>query len=74
MGSRPHYPEKISPVVEENIHMIQKIVGTGIDTVVREFVLGNGQRAAIFYFDGLIDKNLLGEDVFGPLKKYQGNR
>lgn len=72
MGSRPHYPEKISPVVEENIHMIQKIVGTGIDTVVREFVLGNGQRAAIFYFDGLIDKNLLGEDVFGPLKKYQG--
>lgn len=74
MSSIPAFPQKISPSVAENIAEIKKQNGDSMDIVIREFFLGNGQKAASFYIEGMIDKELLGRDVYAPLAAYSGKR
>ena len=67
MGSRIELPLRISTDLEENIRAISAATATSMDVVVRRFDLGNGQKAAVFFIDGLVNKDILGRDFLGPL-------
>lgn len=66
-GSRINIPSAVSTSVADNIGLIRRNMGDCMDVIIKEFVLGNGQKAAIFYLDGLADKDTLGRDFVGPL-------
>ena len=67
MGSRMDLPLRISIDLEENIRTISASTATSMDMVVRRFMLGNGQKAVVFFIDGLVNKDVLGRDFLGPL-------
>lgn len=46
---------------------LRRALGDSDDVSVRQFLIGNAQRAAVVSFDGLIDKNRLEETVLRPL-------
>ena len=66
-GSLIEIKEKVSPSLKENLAVIRQAVGDSMDVVVREFRLGNAQPAAVFYIDGMVDRETLDRDFFGPL-------
>ena len=52
--------------LDRNIAIVQKYVGQYADMVVRRVSFPGG-RAAVFYFDGLTDKNAVSEFIVKPL-------
>jgi len=69
LGSRPELPHHISASVDENIAAIRSCVAKSLDIGVRRFLLGNGQAAAAFFVDGLVDKDVAGRDVFSRMQQ-----
>ncbi len=73
MGSNWRRNYMVSRQVEENLDKIHALFGSSMDLVIREFQLANGQKAAAFYIDGLVDNDILGRDFFSPLMKTTKN-
>ncbi len=69
MPSKPNLPQQISVHVDENIAAIKCCIQESLDIVIRRFQLGNGQIAAAFFIDGLVDKDMVGRDVFFRLQQ-----
>lgn len=67
MASLYQTGQRVSPRLAENIAMVRALMTESLDLVVRELRLGNGQKAAAFYIDGLVDSDVLGRDFFSPL-------
>lgn len=65
--SGPHV--LIKTVVQENIQWMQECFSSCSDLVCREFTVGyeSPKAAAVFYFDGLVDKELVNDNVLTPL-------
>ena len=61
----------LSTSLEQNLQNLQQQMAEGIDIVIRQFRLGNGRRAAAFFVDGLVNKDLLQRDFFRPLMDLQ---
>ncbi|MFW6288108.1 MAG: spore germination protein [bacterium] len=61
--------KKLKEKLEENLQLIDDIIGYSDDVVVRKFRLGNklGIKAAIIFIDGLIDKQVINESILKPL-------
>lgn len=61
--------EKTSKNLKENLKLIEDIIGFSDDVVVRKFHLGakTGIKAAIIFIDGLIDKQVINENILKPL-------
>ncbi len=72
MGSRIDLPKAIRPRVEENLQMVTEHAAPSLDLSIRRFTLGNGQAAAAFYLDGLVNSDLLARDVLTPLMQADG--
>lgn len=56
-----------STSLEENLIAIRQQMAEGLDVVYRQFRLGNGRRAAAFFVDGLVNRDILDRDFFRPL-------
>jgi hypothetical protein len=60
-----------SASLEENLRDLQEQMAEGPDFVIRRFRLGNGRRAAAFFVEGLVNRDLLNRDFFRPLMELQ---
>lgn len=69
MGSLYQSGRRVSSSVAENLAAVREMTDIGMDVVLRELRLGNGQPAAAFFIDGLVDNDMLGRDFFAPLTK-----
>jgi len=58
----------LSKSLEENLKALQDVAESN-DFVIRRFVFGKRIHAAIVYIDGLIDKELVNENVLKPLMR-----
>ncbi len=58
----------LSPKIDVIISQLQDSVPKSLDVVIRPIRMGNGQMAASFYIDGLINKEVLGLDFYAPLQ------
>lgn len=60
---------KLSTSLAENIELVKKVVGSNADLVNRNFFLGRIEAvsAAVFYFDNMINTDLLDVNVMKPL-------
>ncbi|HHX50162.1 MAG TPA: spore germination protein [Clostridia bacterium] len=55
--------------LEHNLAVIKGRLGGNQDVVIHPFVLGRAAiKAALFYVDGLVDKDVIGNDILKPLK------
>ncbi|MFW6305872.1 MAG: spore germination protein [Bacillota bacterium] len=61
--------KKLSTNLEENLKLIEDIIGYSDDVVIRKINLGSklGIKAALVFIDGLIDKNVINESILKPL-------
>lgn len=59
----------VSSSLEQNLKLVEKILGHNADFVKRKFLLGHEQplSAVLFYMDGLINPVLLDEQILHPL-------
>ena len=58
---------QISKDLQQNLDRLHTIFFQSPDVVIRAFCLGNGQKAALFYVDGLVNQDMLGRDFFPHL-------
>ncbi|WP_216827559.1 spore germination protein [Alkalihalobacterium elongatum] len=65
--SKDEYTLEVSPVIDEMITSIKNIVGESDDIVQRDFLIGKGLKATLFYVDGLADENGIETKVIKPL-------
>ncbi|MGB9792535.1 MAG: spore germination protein [Thermacetogeniaceae bacterium] len=61
--------QPLSSDLDYNIKLMKELFGNSSDFVIREFHFGSDKeiRIALFYIDGLVDKNALSEAVLKPL-------
>lgn len=66
-GGEPLLP--VSNNLQKNLEVIQHKLGNSTDIVVRRFVMGeeNNHQGALVYVDGLVDKDMVHEQVLKPL-------
>ena len=67
IGSDFKCNKNVSVRLDENIDTVRLLCGESMDIILRPVVLANGQRAAAFLIDGLVDSKHLGRDLFTPL-------
>ena len=67
IGSEFNCEKNVSACLDENIDTVRQICGDSMDIILRPVVLANGQRAAAFLIDGLVDSRYLARDYFTPL-------
>ncbi|MCR4963457.1 MAG: spore germination protein [Firmicutes bacterium] len=60
--------DRIETDIRRNMEKVRACLGGSMDVVIRDFRLGNGQEAAVFYIDNLVNKEILGRDFFAPLQ------
>ncbi|MGO4106147.1 spore germination protein [Paenibacillus sp. YAF4_2] len=58
---------EFSPLLHANIERMKLIMGFSSDFIVRELVISNNRKTAIFYLDGMVDKNELQSGVITAL-------
>lgn len=59
---------QVSPSLLENLNELDKALGSSDDVVFRRFKLGiNHANAFILFIDGLVDKNLVAENIIKPI-------
>ncbi|MGI6421246.1 MAG: spore germination protein [Syntrophomonadaceae bacterium] len=61
--------EKLSSALSENLIRLREIIGQSPDMLIRKFEFGPRYRfkAALFFVDGLVDKQIINENVVKPL-------
>jgi len=65
-GDEPTLP--IFKNLEENLEKIQHKLGNSTDIVIRRFAMGENRHAgALVYIDGLVDKDMVHNEVLRPL-------
>lgn len=69
IGSEFKCDKKVSANVDDNYDLIGDICGNSMDIVLRSVGLPNGQRALIFFIDGMADSKHLGRDLLSPLTR-----
>ena len=69
IGSEFICDKAVSADIDENAELIKRICGQNTDLILRSAVLANGQRALIFFIDGLADSKHLGRDLLFPLTR-----
>lgn len=59
----------LSNSLDENVRILNEVMGKNVDLVVRKFTLGRKDvlNAAIFYFDNLIDPERIDSSILQPL-------
>jgi spore germination protein KA len=57
----------ISSQLQHNIDLIQSMMGNSTDCIVREIVIADDKRVALFYLDGMIDMKTLQNNVMPSL-------
>ena len=60
-SSRYQTGKKVALQLSENLTQIRILMAESLDLTLREFELGNGQRAATLYIDGLVDMETAAE-------------
>ncbi|WP_182200007.1 spore germination protein [Paraliobacillus salinarum] len=66
------FPIEISHYLEDNINIIKKMLGNPSDLIIRELTLGNQRKkAAIIYINGLIDNQLVQNNVLKEILSNQ---
>jgi len=65
----PREQAQLSRHLQDNLILFRNILGQNSDLVIREFSFGEGEkvRAALLFFDGLIDKKTVNESIIRPL-------
>jgi spore germination protein KA len=72
-GKSPSSPNSdsaiLSNVLDTNLSNIRNILGQSSDVIIHKIMVGPERTlgAAIIYIDGLVDKNLVNQDVLRPL-------
>ncbi|KUO49539.1 MAG: hypothetical protein APF76_03250 [Desulfitibacter sp. BRH_c19] len=66
-GDEPTFA--VSKRLEKNLEEIQHKLGNSNDIVIRSFLMGkeNNHKGVLVYVDGLVDKNMVHEQVLKPL-------
>jgi len=61
--------KSLSKKLQENLKLMEDIIGFSDDVVIRKFQLGDklGIKAALIFIDGLIDKQVINESILKPL-------
>ncbi|MEN6462093.1 MAG: spore germination protein [Syntrophomonas sp.] len=62
-------PASLAKVLDNNLTNIRNILGQSSDVIIHKMKLGPEKTldAAIIYIDGLVDKNLVNQDILRPL-------
>ncbi|MEN6350823.1 MAG: spore germination protein [Syntrophomonas sp.] len=62
-------PASLAKVLDSNLSDIRNILGQSSDVIIHKMMVGPERTlgAAIIYIDGLIDKNLVNQDILRPL-------
>lgn len=62
-------PASLAKVLDINLSNIRNILGQSSDVIIHKMMVGPERTlgAAIIYIDGLIDKNLVNQDILRPL-------
>ncbi len=65
-------PNDLSKNLDDNLNNIRNILGQSGDVIIHKMKIGfhGAQDAAIIYIDGLVERNLLNQDVLRPLMFY----
>jgi spore germination protein KA len=60
---------KLSHQLQDNLTLFRNILGQNSDLVIREFSFGGDgkTKAALIFFDGLVDKEIINESIIKPL-------
>ncbi|MFZ5631567.1 MAG: spore germination protein [Bacillota bacterium] len=60
---------RLSPRLDDNLNLLESILGRNTDVIIRRFRLGMAEQtgAAIIYVDGMVDKDVLNSNVMKPL-------
>ncbi|MCL6477251.1 MAG: spore germination protein [Peptococcaceae bacterium] len=60
---------RLSPRLDDNLNLLESILGRNTDVIIRRFRLGMAEQtgAAVIYVDGMVDKNVLNSNVMKPL-------
>lgn len=58
---------KISKILQNNIDYIEKQTGCCFDISKRTFFTAKGKKTAVFYVDGLVNKDIINQDIIKPL-------
>lgn len=66
---KPDTSAQLSPNLQYNLDTLHQILGESGDVVKRELTLGfeNKVKAALLYIDGLVNKDLINENILQPL-------
>lgn len=59
----------LSPVLDENLQVLRKELGHNDDLIIRRLHVGGkgNLRAALFYFDGMVERQTVHENILKPL-------
>ena len=57
-----------------NFSMLESAMPKGPDVVIRRFLIGEKQEAAIFYLDNMVDKLIIGEHILKPLMQIRNGQ
>ncbi|MUT67011.1 spore germination protein [Paenibacillus sp. NEAU-GSW1] len=59
---------EISPILSMNIERLRTLMGGSSDFIIRELAFSNkARRGALFFLDGMVDMQVLQENVIAPL-------
>jgi spore germination protein KA len=62
----------LSKNLDENLNNIRNILGQSNDVIIHKFKLGSHKNldSAVIYIEGLVEKNLVNQDILRPLMVY----
>ena len=63
------FSQELTDTLENNLNTLKGILGSSSDIIIRRFCLNKEKniQAALIFIDGLIDKNLVNENIMKPL-------
>jgi Bacillus/Clostridium GerA spore germination protein. len=59
----------LSKNLEENLQLLREALGPSDDVIIRDMMISSNSKvdAAVIYIDGLVDRNLVNQDILKPL-------
>lgn len=68
-SDQDHSPVNLSGKLEDDLEIIRAVLGPSNDVVIREMKISSGPKvdAAVIFIDGLVDRDLLSDDILKPL-------
>ncbi|MDT3425337.1 spore germination protein KA [Paenibacillus forsythiae] len=66
----PSIHQSVSGEIEQDLALLRTILASSSDIVFREFQMGDAQKAAIIFLDGMVNTVIVDSDIIRPLLRY----